>query len=160
MPVVSNTSPIMNLAIVDKLFLLQKQFGEIFIPPGVFEELRIEEELPGCHLMRKAIEEEQWIKVLAVDNLSLIQVLRRELDKGESEAIALALEIQAERLLLDEREARRIAKSLGLTVTGVLGIILHARNKGDLPSVSDTVSELREKAGFRISPQLLTDIMI
>jgi len=157
MPIISNTSPILNLAIIDKLFLLQKQFGEILIPPGVLEELRIEEELPGSYIIREAIRLE-WIKVQRVESLSLIQILQRELDKGESEAIALALQTQAEKILLDEREARRIAKSVGLQVTGLIGIILHAQDRGDLSSASETIKELCEKAGFRIAPQLLIDI--
>jgi len=157
MPVVSNTSPILNLAIVDKLFLLRKQFGEILIPAGVFEELRMNEDLPGSCIIREAFMS-KWIKVHKVNNFPLIHILRRELDKGESEAIALALEIQAERILLDERDARNIAKSFGLKVTGLLGVILHAQNSGDVLSVSETVKELCEKAGFRISPKLLADI--
>ncbi len=158
MPVVSNTSPILNLAIIDKLFLLQKQFHEILIPPGVFDELRIGEALPGSEKIREAIRA-GWIKVRRVNNRSIIQVLERDLDRGEAEAIALASEIQAERILLDEREARKIAKSLGLSVTWVLGIIIHAWNNSDLLSVSETMRELCDKAGFRISPKLSEDIL-
>jgi len=47
MPAVSNTSPILNLAIIDYLFLMREQFGQLFIPPAVLHELRIEEDLPG-----------------------------------------------------------------------------------------------------------------
>jgi len=61
--------------------------------------------------------------------MAFVKVLRRELDKGESEAIALALQAQADWTLLDEKEGRRVAKSLGLRVTGVLGILLCARLK-------------------------------
>ncbi len=157
MPIISNTSPILNLAIIDKLFLLRKQFGEIVIPPGVFEELRTDEELPGSRIIREAVRSE-WIKIQRVNDLPMIRVLQRELDRGEAEAIALALQTQAETILLDEREARRTAKLLGLKVTGLLGVILHARKDGDLLSVSETVQELCEKAGFRIAPKLLADI--
>lgn len=55
MPIVSNTSPILNLAIIGQLHLLRKQFGEIRIPPAVFEELRIEDDLPGSQALRDAI---------------------------------------------------------------------------------------------------------
>jgi len=88
------------------------------IPSGVFEELRTDEELPGSRIICEAVRSE-WIKVQRVDDLPLIRVLHRELDKGESEAIALALRTKAETILLDEREARRIAKLLGLKVTGL-----------------------------------------
>ena len=53
---VSNTSPLLNLAIIDCLSLLQQQFGEIWIPPVVIKELRLEEDLPGSHAVREAIE--------------------------------------------------------------------------------------------------------
>ena len=66
MLVVSNTSPILNLAIIDKLFLLKNQFGEILIPPGVFHELRSEEELPGSRIIREAMRY-GWIKVQRVE---------------------------------------------------------------------------------------------
>jgi predicted nucleic acid-binding protein len=55
MPIVSNTSPILNLAIIDQLDLLREQFGEISISPAVLEELRITENLPGSQHVREAI---------------------------------------------------------------------------------------------------------
>jgi uncharacterized protein len=55
MPVVSNTSPILNLAIVDRLTLLQQQFGKILIPSVVLEELKVSEERPGSQVIREAI---------------------------------------------------------------------------------------------------------
>lgn len=157
MPVVSNTSPILNLAIINRLYLLQKQFGEIMIPSAVLAELRTGEELPGSHIIREAIDS-GWIKVEHALDIPLINVLQRDLDKGESEAIALAVQTKAQTVLIDEREARRSAKSLGLKVTGVLGIILHAKSDGDLLSVSETIQDLSEKAGFRIAPNLLAGI--
>ena len=92
MPVVSNTSPILNLAIIDQLILLREQFGQIFIPPAVLRELRIGEDLPGSRAVYEAIED-GWTGVVDVEDMTLVQVLQRELDKGESEAIALALQM-------------------------------------------------------------------
>jgi len=89
----------------------------------------------------------------------LVQVLRRELDKGEAEAIALASELQAERILLDEREGRRVAKSLRMKVTGLLGVGLRARYDGEISSVSEMIEELRVKAGFRIDAKLVADVL-
>ena len=53
MPVVSNTSPILNLAVIDKLALLRARFGEIWVPPAVVEELRIEQDLPGSKAVQR-----------------------------------------------------------------------------------------------------------
>lgn len=153
MPVVSNTSPVLNLAIIGRLDLLSEQFGEIWIPPAVLKELRHEEDLPGSSAVREAREAE-WLRVEEVKDKTLVQVLRRDLDEGEAEAIALALQMKAERILLDQREGRRIAKSLGLKVTGVLGILLRARREGKLPSLQIAMEQLREKAGFHIGAEL------
>jgi len=118
MPVVSNTSPILNLAIIGQLSLLQDQFGEIWIPPGVLDELRVEEDLPGSRVIREAIRA-GWLQTKDVEDQVLVSVLQRELDRGEAEAIALAVRVKADWTLLDERERRRVAKSLGLKVVGV-----------------------------------------
>lgn len=158
MPVVSNTSPLLNLAIIGWLSLLHEQFGEIWIPPAVLEELRIGEDLPGSQAVREAIKA-GWLRVEEVKDQPFVQVLQRELDRGEAEAIALAIQLKAERTLLDEREARRVAKSLGLQVTGVLGILLRAWRKGKLPSLQEAMEELREKAGFRIGADLFAELL-
>jgi uncharacterized protein len=132
MPVVSNTSPLLNLAVVGQLNLLRQQFNTIWMPGAVQDELRLDEELPGSSAIRQAIEE-GWLLVKPVENAAFAQVLMRELDRGESEAIALAIERDASRILLDEREARRVAKGLNLSVTGVLGILLRAQEAQHLP---------------------------
>jgi uncharacterized protein len=69
-----------------------------------------------------------WLRVKPVENVAFAQVLARELDRGEAEAIVLAIEMGADRILLDERDARQLAKALRLPVTGVLGILLSAYN--------------------------------
>jgi len=158
MPAVSNTSPILNLAIIGRLALLKEQFETVFIPPAVREELRVESELPGSRVIGEAIEA-GWIQIEQVRNMAFVKVLRRELDEGESEAIALALQAQAEWTLLDEKEGRRVAKSLGLRVTGVLGILLRARRDGKLGHLKRVLVDLREKAGFHIRADLLKDVL-
>jgi len=158
MPVVSNTSPILNLAIVNQLALLQQQFGEILIPNAVLDELKINEERPGSQSIREAISA-GWIQVRQVSNEPLAQVLKQTLDKGEAEAIALSVELQANWTLLDEREGRKVAKSLGLKVTGILGVLLRAKQLGELESLQPVVDELLDKAGFRIAPNLLAQIL-
>ncbi|MFH1907713.1 MAG: DUF3368 domain-containing protein [Chloroflexota bacterium] len=148
MPVVSNTSPILNLAIIGPLSLLREQFGEIWIPAAVLEELRVQEDLPGSQAVREEIEV-GWLRVAEVKDQALAQVLQQDLDRGEAEAIALAMQVKAERVLLDEREARRVAKSLGLKVTGVLGILLRARREGRLPSLQKAMDELPSRPSAR-----------
>jgi predicted nucleic acid-binding protein len=158
MSVVSNTSPLLNLAIIERISFLQEQFGQILIPPGVLEELRVQENLPGSQGVREALEA-GWLRVQEVEDRHLVRVLQGELDKWEAEAIALGLQVGAEWTLLDEREGRKVAKTLGLKVTGVLGVLLRARRMGKLPSVRQALEDLRLKAGFRISEEVVEEVL-
>ena len=158
MPVVSNTSPFLNLAIIDRLSLLQKQFGEVYIPPAVLTELRVKESLPGSKLLQEALET-GWLIVEQVEDQVLIQLLRRELDRGEAEAITLALQLGATWLLLDEREGRKIARILGLKITGILGVVMRAWREGEVSSVKGIMDELRLKANFWIASALERQIL-
>jgi predicted nucleic acid-binding protein len=113
MPVVSNTSPILNLAIIEKLNWLRQQFGKLQIPPAVLDELKVDEDRPGSPLIRAALVD-GWLQVQPLRDTKIAQLLKQTLDVGEAEAIALALELQAEWILLDERDGRKAAKSMGL----------------------------------------------
>jgi hypothetical protein len=86
-------------------------------------------------------------------------LLQQTLDRGEAEAIALAMELQADLTLLDERDGRKLAKALGLKVIGVLGILLRANKEGKLSSLPDVINALVETAGFRIQPDLLAKVI-
>jgi predicted nucleic acid-binding protein len=158
MPVVSNTSPLLSLAIIGRLSLLRDQFTEVLIPPNVLEELRVEEALPGSEALREAMHI-GWLRVKQVDDRPFVQLLQRDLDQGEAEAIALAKQLSAEWILLDEREARRIAKSLELRVTGVLGVLLTGHREGKLPSLLRAMQELQEQVGFHISAELFAEVL-
>ena len=158
MLVVSNTSAILNLAIIDRLSLIREQFTTITIPKGVLEELRVGENLPGSKKILEALDV-KWLQVEEVQDSAMLLILKRELDAGEAEAIALALETRAQWVLLDESEARRIAKALGLKVTGVLGILLRACRQKRVPSLRSEMERLREKAGFYISDPLFEDLL-
>jgi uncharacterized protein len=158
MPVVSNTSPLLNLAIIDHLVLLSQQFGQIYIPPAVLAELKINDNLPGSNALRTAIAE-GWLVPHPVSNRALISLLRRDLHQGESEAIALALELSAEKILLDEKEARQAARALGRSITGILGIMLRGWHEGTVPSMKSVMECLQQDANFWISPLLFAQVL-
>lgn len=158
MPVVSNTSPVQNLAIIDHLPWLYEQFGDVLIPTAVLEELRVEEDLPGSRAVRETLAN-GWMRVENAKDQTLVHVLQRDLDRGEAEAIVLALQTEASQVLLDEREGRRVAKSLGLNVTGVLGVLLRAQREGQLASLQKAMDDLRKRAGFRIEAALYADLL-
>ena len=131
----------------------------VCIPEAVQAELKLDEDLPGSLTIRQAIEE-GWLQVRPVQNAAFAQVLARELDRGEAEAIVLAIESGVDRILLDEREARRVAKELHLPVTGVLGILLSAQKTEKRPfSLAVIIDALQEKAGFRLADSLIQMIL-
>jgi predicted nucleic acid-binding protein len=158
MLVVSNTSPILNLALIDRLALMRDQFTNVTIPKRVLEELRVGENLPGSKKILDALDA-KWLQVEEVQDSAMLRILKRELDAGEAEAMALALKNSAKWVLLDESEARRIAKNLGLKVTGVLGILLRACRQKRIPSLRTEMERLRENAGFYISGHLFKDLL-
>jgi uncharacterized protein len=157
MAVVSNTSTILNLAIIGQLELLKEQYGQIRIAKAVLDELRVGDDLPGCRAVKDAIKS-GWLKVERVRDRQLVQVLKRDLDGGEAEAITLALELKVGLILLDERDARKEAKAAALEVTGVLGVLLRARRTGRLSSLRQAMQDLAHVAGFWINAQLLDEI--
>ena len=158
MPIVSNTSPILNLSIIGELSLLQKQFGEILIPAAVIEELRVDEELPGSQHVRDALKD-GWLKTVNATDIRVVRAMQRDLDRGESEAIALAMQVNAELVLMDERDGRKIARSMQLKTVGVLGVLLKARREGSLSSLKNAMDKLRKKAGFYIKADLYNALL-
>jgi predicted nucleic acid-binding protein len=150
---VSNTSPISNLACIGRLDLLRAQFGEIWIPRAVEAELA---DVPDG-AVRTTIDQTRqvgWLKGQAASDANLVNLLTLELHRGEAEAIALALEMKADWLLMDEREGRAVARQLGLHVTGVLGVLLRGKKMGHLEAIKPELDALRAKAHFFIAPDL------
>jgi predicted nucleic acid-binding protein len=156
MTIVSNTSPIINLAWINKLDLLHKLFGEIVIPEAVWREVVVDGAgQPGADEVKTAT----WIKTQDVTNKALVQALRQELDAGEAEAIALALEIKAELLLMDERLGRETAHYLGLHYTGLIGVLIEAKRERIIDTIKPYLNMLRDIAGFRISNALYMRVL-
>lgn len=156
MSVVSNASPLINLARIDQLDLLPRLYGELLIPEAVWEEVVIEGAgQPGADEVKAAT----WIKRQAVANRSLAHALRQELDAGEAEAIILALEAEAELLLMDERVGREIAQHLGVHYTGLIGVLIEAKHKGLIGDVKPYLNALRDVAGFHIRDALYTRVL-
>ena len=148
MIVVSNTSPLTNLAAIGQFDLLRRLYSQVHIARGVWEELNAGgKRWPGCEEVANA----DWIERHAAQNQALVTALRRDLDRGEAETIALALELDADLVLLDEKEGRHAAQRLGLRVMGVVGILLEAKAKGAMDALRPQLDALRQKAGFYLS---------
>jgi uncharacterized protein len=153
MPTVSNTSPIFNLACIERLNLLPEQFGDVWIPEAVAAELR---EVPDDAVRKKIEQAKQsgWLKSRPASNTALVSLLTADVHPGEAEAIGLALEMKADHVLIDERDGRRLARQLGLRVIGVLGVLLRGKTMGRLQSVKAEIEALRTKAHFFIAVDL------
>lgn len=158
MPVVSNTSPILSLAAISLLDLLHLQFSEVLIPSAVLVELKTETDFHGTKAIRQALKQ-GWLHPQTVRDVNLVRALALELDQGESEAIALALEVNSPLVLLDEHDGRVKAHALGLMPIGVLGILLRAKKDGDIPSLEEAMQALRSEVGFYIVDDLYQQIL-
>ena len=156
MIVVSNTSPITNLAAIAQIDLLRQLYGNIVIPSAVYQELTSSgTEIPG------AIEVQilQWIRTQPVLTTALVVSLQQELDPGEAEAIALAVELGADLLILDERRGYQVATRLGLKVQGVLGVLIAAKSRTLIPAVKPALDNLVAIAGFWVTESLYDRIL-
>ncbi|HQU36207.1 MAG TPA: DUF3368 domain-containing protein [Anaerolineales bacterium] len=158
MPVVSDTSPVLNLAVIGHLGLLRRQFGDIVLPPAVLEELRVDTDDPGTLEIKQALGD-GWLRKVDLKDNRIARALRRELDDGEAEAIALALELGVETILMDERDGRLIAKTMGLAPIGVLGVLVRAKQEADVSTLKEVLNLLQNNAGFYIGEKLAKAIL-
>ena len=152
MIVISDTSPITNLIQIDCLDLLNAVFGKIIIPQTVYNELC---ELPD---QKKILDDQDWISVVAAENRSTITQLETQLDKGEAEAIALAMELQPDFLIIDELKGRTIAEEMGIKIVGLLGTLLKAKQLGHIAELKPKLEELI-RLGFRVNPKLYDHVL-
>lgn len=155
---VSNTSPISNLASIGRLQLLKEQLSAVWIPDSVFAELSAHPD-PAAQTVIKTAIREQWIQIRSVHDSDLVRVLQLQLHRGEAESIALAREIDADIVLIDEQEGRQSASRIGLAVTGVLGILLRAKRTDEISSIKSELERLRSKAHFYVSSTLEAKVL-
>jgi predicted nucleic acid-binding protein len=155
--VVSDTSPILNLARIGRLELLPSLYHRVLIPAAVYEELTASKnDLPSAIDLGL----ESWLTVATADDRKRVQELREHLDPGEAEAIVLAIERGADFLLVDERRGRRTAIAAGLTVTGLLGVVAGAKRAGLLDLGKPVLDELIQIARFWIGPDLYAEVLV
>ena len=126
MIIVSDTSALSNLAVVEHLWLLEAIYQTVIIPDVVASELAA-----ASNPAIPAILKLDWVQTRSLSQSQLANQLQQDrgLDAGEANAIALALELQADDLLIDERLGRQEAVRLGLSIIGILGVLLIAKQR-------------------------------
>ena len=140
--VISDTSCLIAFERIDRLDILPALFEAVFIPPAVDAEF-------GKKL--------EWLRVERLASERLSRFLNATLGKGESEAIALAVQLDS-LLLTDDKQARAAAKQLGLTVKGVMGVLIAAKGSGHIAEIKPLIDGL-EANGFRVSRPLREEIL-
>ncbi len=157
--VISDSSVLIHLSKIGRLHLLKDFFGEVTIPGAVWREV-VEEgkDQPGTIEVERAYRE-GWIKVLTPANSSLLPLLKLDLDDGEAEVIALALELRADLVLIDESEGRRIAGLYNLPKIGTVGLLIRAKREGRISSLRVELDRLRREGGFWMKEALYLRVL-
>ena len=137
--IISDTSCFIILKKVDELELLHKVYGQIVTTFDIAAEYG--ETLPD------------WVVIATVKDKYRQQLLEMQIDKGESSAIALALETPDSTIILDDYKARKIANQLGLTFTGTIGVIIKAKLNGTIPSIKPLLEKIKQ-TDFRLSEEI------
>lgn len=152
---VVDTSPLIFLASLDRLDLLETGAEEVFAPPAVLAEIRAREDRAAQEVDAAS---RSWLRSAAPVDRSAVEVLLQDLDAGEAEVIALAREVVADRVVMDDLAGRRYARRLGLPLVGTLGLLLAARLRGEISSLADEIERLQQ-AGFYASKALVTAVL-
>jgi predicted nucleic acid-binding protein len=153
MIIISDTSPLCYLILIDCVDVLPKLYNNVIIPQAVYQELQAE---ATPEPVKKWIQNHpNWLIIETINSLSDSELDR--LDKGEQEAIILAEQIKADLLILDDKIARTIATQRGLKIIGLLGILLDAA-RGNLIDLSSKFNELQQTSFF-VSPKLLESLI-
>ncbi len=154
--IVSNTTPLSNFLHIDRVDILQYLFTHVHIPFAVQEE--IEEYFHGSKQWKKCLDA-GFICVHHVQHSIMLNSLHL-LHRVEMEALTLYLEKQGKCCLLDDKDARVFAKLYNINLTGTLGILIEAKNKGIIPAVQPFMDTLRNKHSFWISEKMYQHVLL
>ncbi|MFN7119829.1 MAG: DUF3368 domain-containing protein [Saprospiraceae bacterium] len=150
MVIISDTTPLSNLLQIGRLDLLHSLYQEVIVPDAVFEELQA---LSTFQISIQPIQDADWLTIRTPQDIKLVNKLLAELDLGEAQAIALALETNADYLLIDEKDGRLVAEDYHIPIVGTLGILLSAKQAKLINSIKSEMNALRQ-IGFWVSDRL------
>jgi uncharacterized protein len=154
-PVVSNTGPLIALAMVGHLELLPRLYGRVLVPHAVLNEATI---AGAGRIGADEIAAADWLVGIHADTLPE-PLLAMELGQGEAEVILMAQRLKAEWVLIDDRRARRIAEqAYGLQVKGSVGILVAAKRQGLIPTVRPILESLTTQ-GYYLSRRVIDRVI-
>ena len=140
---VTNSTCLIGLERIGRLDLLPQVFPVVFAPPMVAAEVQ---------------SPVTWLRVQSVQNTAVIATLRTQMDAGEAETIALAMELGDVILILDDKKARRVAQQIGLKIIGTAGMLLRAKHQGIITEIKPLLTALLQ-ANFRISNAIIQEAL-
>ncbi|MGA1869032.1 MAG: DUF3368 domain-containing protein [bacterium] len=143
--IISNTSCLITLERIERIYILKELYNKIIIPK------KVEEEFGG--------KLENWISICETSDVKTLKVLKTIVDEGEAEVLTLGTEIKDSLLILDDLKARAVAKGLEINITGTLGVILKAKRRGIIKSIKEVLNDLK-KVEFRMSEKLKEKMII
>jgi len=152
-PVICNTTPLIALRAIERLSILHDLFGEVLIPSAVEHEFLVADSATR----RMTLDDSPWIKVRSLAEPAYALTFS-SLDRGEAEVLALALELNARLVIIDERAARKFAQRLALPMTGTLGVLLLAKETGHLSALRPEIERM-QNAGLRLDADLITAVL-
>lgn len=144
MIVVSDTSPIRALDYLGLLPILHELFDQVLIPPAVRDELT----LPLPKFAAVELSRYDFVEVRNPQDQDRLTQLLRTLDRGEAEALTLALERHSPLILIDELKGRRVAAELGIVPLGAIGVLLRAKSRGLITEIRPHIEKLDELRFF------------
>lgn len=153
--VVADTTPLSCLLRIGRTDLLPALFSDVRLPIAVADELDRGGALLGdwrqCLL--------PFARIEPVEPSPLLRLLSDELDEGEAAALALAVQLRADLVLLDELRGRTVAAKLGVAVLGTLGIIVIGKKRGVIPAARPIIAQVRADGGLWVTEKLVTEIL-
>ncbi len=137
--IVVNSTPIISLAILDKLTLLTKLYDQVYIPQAVYDEVCKEGESKAG---AKALKNADFIEIVSIKNKEARDLFSTSLHKGEIEVMVLAKELEADLIIIDDYQARKHAKYLDFKITGTLGVLLKAKKNNYIENIKFLLDKL------------------
>ncbi len=155
MIVVSDTSPIRALHFLELLPVLEELYGDIIVPTAVQRELAA----ASARYRQVDLSKYDFVDVRSPKDQNQVRQFLQTLQRGEAEALTLAVELNVDALLIDELDGRHVAERMGIRPLGTLGILLEAKSKGMVTELRPLIERLVDELGFFVSDALREHIL-